>query len=523
MSIESPPVDGQAQTQAGPSAPAAGAPAQTAEAAPAKKSHLLFICYPRNATAQVKVFHATLLKHLKDISNEYEIFRDIGDDEENRINSAEDWRKVIDEKLTQSACCIIALFPVIFERPECEREVKLFEEAQAEDSSRFFYPVTFVSVANKLAVLAEEKRERDRQRKDQDEKQRARTYDNAIAEIADRLQAFDFVGYQFKNQSDPNAYEEKVAAIAAEIDRKINAPPRRPPPSPPRPTPRPPWLYAVICAVAAVVIAGGVYAVRPLFFPKQAPEVVEPNDGPKKGTEEAALPGVVVEGTFEPVLELRVRTAPKTGAPEAPQPLGPEPIGPGVGGVKGIRLVTVDGVEWYEFELNDGGKVYLEQDRMPVWTPLDPNIELAGPVQAFPKPAMPAAEERGKPLYPGDLERSRKRWRAPTTANVERKAWYRVAQSNGDVFFAAEANASRVVQWRPLTGCLAVRKRVTLLSEPNGDGMRGEEKTPGRLLKGEVQAGEVRGEPWYRFRGDDGEFWYVRKPDVSEESGATCG
>jgi TIR domain len=209
------------------------------------RTRRIFICYPRSTLEEVAEFHKILKQRLDVRGRSYDVFRDLGDNRQERINPGDYWREILQAKLDSSICCIVILVPGIFESEECAKEIEYFQSRIKQDKRRFFFPVEFLEVKSRIEPLARKK--------------------NTIALAMKDIHHYDFVGGAFE----PNRkiYEKKVDDIANAIHQRVDEldgeiPPMPPlggaievSPSPPRPPVPFAWRY--VAAAAVTVLAGG--------------------------------------------------------------------------------------------------------------------------------------------------------------------------------------------------------------------------------------------------------------------------
>jgi hypothetical protein len=312
----------------------------TKSGGPEASMRRIFICYPRAALDEVVEFHKALQKRLEIRSRSYRIFRDLADDERERVNKADNFRTLIADKLKQSVCCIVILVPSIFESEECAIEVEQFSEAVVKSQRGFFYPIEFSTI--------------------RDEIKQAEANGNVIARELIHIDRDSFVDYW--SEADRKSYDKKVDDIAREIHRRLGrlqgGGESTEEGDEPRPSPFS-WRMPVIAVVAALVLLGGLLAI---------PAV---RDGLLSlvSRQPAPTAWTIVDTAFDPVVQVPTFTQPTVDPVKAGPLLKPGTIAPGIGRVIAIRQGRVDGKDWYELELYDGSKLYVEKHHLPVtWT-----------------------------------------------------------------------------------------------------------------------------------------------------------
>jgi len=492
MSIDSLPPSGQGPA---PDAPAPGsAPtdqnAADQDAASKERTRRIFICYPRSTLEEVAEFHKILKQRLDVRGRSYDVFRDLGDNKQERINPGDYWRDILQAKLDSSICCIVVLVPGIFESEECAKEIEYFQSRIKQDKRRFFFPVEFLEVKSRIGALAKKK--------------------NAIALAMKDIHHYDFIGGAFE----PNRkiYEKKVDDIADAIHQRVDAfdgesPPMQllgdatevsPTPSPPAPIP---WPYIGAAAIAAVL--AGVLAWNFLGGKSTDRDVAGPEPPP------AIVAGPPLDVAFEPALPVKLLSEPKVGA-SAAETLDCETIKAGVCNVVAIRAVQANGTDWYQFELTGGAKRYVAKDRLPVWQELEANADLVKQVQVRKKPTTDAAYVRA--LAPDSLIASRK-FGPHKTGSIDKELWYRIAQADFYVFFSERDNVGALARWTPVEGCLQANKSLRARSAVL-DGRDLDEFVHGEPLRGKIQSAEVQDQKWVRYPRHDGSYGYLRWSDV---------
>lgn len=447
---------------------------------PDDQTRLVFVCYPHETRNDVIRFEAALTEKLGIRSRKYEIFRDKGSDERRRIDPGKIWRDVVRDNLKAARCCIVVVVPTIFESKECREEITLFQRSVEADPQRFFFPIDFTEVQDRIAQLV-------------------RTGDQ-VARLMDDLDRHDFVAAVHE----PNEllYKDKVDDIAKRIDRRFERPlPERKPrpsgtpaPHPPRPS-RPsqsPWraMTAAAAAVAAVaIVVGGTWWL--LQVKNSTPVNV----------------GERIDLALDVVLPTPLRTYPSLNAPAAREILEPRLIKAGERNILAIRQGKANGVDWYQLDFEKDVKRYVETQRIPTWTPLDPNIELVRTINTRERPQSGA--KPATPLPPGSLAPSRQQFGPHRTARVDKVLWYRIRRSpTEDAYFSEQDAASKLATWVNYSGCLQtirkVRARTAIF-----DGDEADPYSEDQRVLGALQIAEVDRQKWVRYRRQDGSFNYL--------------
>jgi hypothetical protein len=213
-----------------------------------KPERRVFICYTRAALREVEQFHAVLEKRLQVRSRDYVIFRDIGQNPDERIDYGRDYREVVKTTLETAVCCLVVLVPDILHSKECEIEVNLFKERVDRKENCFFLPVTFVSVKDDMELAAENP---------------GKAKDlgiNSIATTLLRINAVDFTKHWSADSTSKayvDAVEEIAIAIDAEVRRQLGLRGRRRPPPQPA-VKRRTGLYAAIAATGLAVLVAAI-------------------------------------------------------------------------------------------------------------------------------------------------------------------------------------------------------------------------------------------------------------------------
>jgi hypothetical protein len=451
--------------------------------APATAARRIFICYPRTALAETGKFHQALLERLRVRSRSYELFRDLGEDPQERLNPGDQWRPKIEGKLKEAICCIVILVPSIFESEECAREIEHFNTLSQNGSGRFLFPIQFVSVAAELKNLAGGQ--------------------NYIAAIMRDTHLYDFSGFAYETE---RAYGKRVDEIADTIHALIN---RRAAGGsslsltggrPGETGAGPSRLKFALAALAALALIG----IAIVATIGGASCRILPSS--------SCIDWVTSKATFDLVMPVRALTEPRIDAGDAP-PLDAALFHSRDGAVAEVREGQVNGKLWYKFKMADHTKRYVPADRIPAWLPVDPNLELTGPVEGRAKPQNNAAVVRT--LDPGELGRSAK-LRAPRKGTIDNETWFRIAsKGNDDIFFSEHAARKRLVQWDTVDGCLVAKRRFMARSGL-GDGTTMSDFVAGETIKGVdlLQRARVEAGQWYRFRIRAGEFQHAGEADV---------
>lgn len=421
-------------------------------------------------------FEAALTEKLRIRSRKYEIFRDKGPDQERRIEPGKVWRDVVRDNLAAARCCIVAMVPTIFESKECAEEIAAFQRLVEADPRRFFFPIDFTEVQGRIAQLVQ-------------------TGDE-VARLMNDLDRHDFIAAVHE----PNEllYKDKVDDIAKRIDRRFEQAgserQSEPTSAPVLPRPQPRWRGIAVALAAVAIVVGIGWG----LLNSREPSPIDL--------------GEPINDVLEAVLPTPLRTYPKLNAPTAPETLQPGPIKAGDRNIRAIRQGRANGADWYQFDFENNMKRYVETQRLPAWTPLDPNTDLVRTVETRELPRADA--KRAVPLPPDSLGLSRRQFGPPRTGALETVLWYRIRRSpTEDIYFSERDAAGKLATWAEYAGCLQTTRRVRARTAIF-DGDDADPYSDNQRLLGPLQVADVDRRRWVRYRRPDGGFNYLSFGDL---------
>ncbi len=458
----------------------------------------VFICYKRSSTGlppkEVEQFHAALEERLFWRNPAYQIFRDKGPDPSDRINAGDNYRRVIEEKLKGSVCCIIILVPAIFFSRECEIEVEIFKE-RVERNKGFFLPVEFVTVADGAEASSE-----------QYGRIATAMQFNTIAETLKHIDRVDFTKL-WSVDPDSQAYKDAVDDIALAIDRQVKqlqglstgtrrvareAPSRR--------------RHGAVIAAAAVLLIGAVGALTP----PARNAIVSTASLIFARTGTRAISWVGYEGELVVAAPTSVFSAVDSGPTGK---LAPGVLQAGKGNVTAISQATADGEDWYQVVRN-GQSTLLKAVDVPQWRAFDGLLHFP-PLTPFYLSAEEDARSAGY-LQPGDVQATQNTIAGLLRGTGRYRDWFRISRGDGSVQYVRASDAPTWERWdKPLDLVLPTP------AYQDGDDVPDEELGPGLLsvsVSGirAVLIGEAKQGGWYRIARDFAPTLYVKKQSVPD-------
>jgi hypothetical protein len=187
-----------------------------------------------------------------------------------------------------------------------------------------------------------------------------------------------------------------------------------------------------------------------------------------------------------------------------------------------ISEANIRNIDWYKIEPKDQPPTYVRKSDIPVWMDA-PDVEIVQPVDVR---AIPAKTASVATLQPDEF-RKLARHRAPRKAAIGGETWFRLSAPGdaSEMFFPETENASRIVEWRSIAGCL-VTKAVsqgfvrTWRSPLGSDAI--DQLPPNSQLGPIVQESKNGTQPRLRFGKSSADFKYVERDDVEVLDAAKC-